>query len=184
MTDLTYEQLEREITDPSTSSGRLAFLVHEWRITRGLYEQIALHPNTSPETLDLLTLDPEPFIRRTVALRPEALRITLDRLAHCTDVTVLFSILMNPGQGPSSNTVRHLFRRSCIEVKELAACHRNAPQDVLDECVHSPVDSIRLHACLNPRISLADLAELTNDPSEKVANTARSRISLRGAIQN
>jgi hypothetical protein len=182
MTDLTYEQLEREITDPSTSSERLAFLVHEWRITRGLYEQITLHPNTSPETLDLLTLDPDSFVRASVASRPEALRITLDRLSHSTDIVVLFAILMNPGQGPSSEALRSLFLRSCLgsrEVQELVACHRNAPKDVLDECIHSDIASIRRYAAINPRIPLTDLIELTNDPDAEVASTARSRMEIR-----
>jgi hypothetical protein len=91
---------------------------------------IALNPNTPPETLDRLSYDKDYWVRRAAALNPNTSPETLDRLSYDEYSGVRYWVAHNRNTPPE--TLDRLSYDKDYWVRRMVAKHPNTPQYILD----------------------------------------------------
>lgn len=151
----------------------------EWR----LHESVRLRKNASsrsrskmaentrdPETLDLLSQDPDMSVRREVALNPNSTPEILDRLSRDIQSWIRAGVAYNTRT--PSEILDRLSRENDTRIRECVAWNPNAWSRTLFRLHRDSDYRVRWCVARNPNAPISSLAVLIEDPNENVKRAA------------
>jgi len=183
--DQLEEEIERSVwiaRNPNTSPATLERLsLSEIGDRRLLTEALLSNRNTPPAVIDRLAHNEAPHIRSLVAEHPRILPPILDRLAKDQHVEVRWGVARNPNASPE--LLDRLSRDKDTWVRRTVARHPNASPGLLDRLSMDEDGGVRQRVAENPYTSPAILKRLAFDKDQQVVESALQNPSLPDTVR-